>query len=102
MKKDVSIENWLIRGTVFILIFTIACFVWFQYQMSITDQYDGNYKVETKHIDELSQTGQKQIKDREINDDAEQDITGNNSTDSEEMDDIESEERLDKFQSRKS
>ena len=102
MKKDVSIENWLIRGTVFILIFTIGCFVWFQYQMSITDQYDGNYKVETKHIDELSQTGQKQIKDREINDDAEQDITGNNSTDSEEMDDIESERNIDKFHSSKS
>ncbi len=102
MKKDVSIENWLIKGTVFILIFTIGCFVWFQYQMSITDQYDSNYKVKTKHIDELSQTGQKQIKDIEINDDVEQDTTENNSTDSEEMDDIESERNIDKFHSSKS
>ena len=102
MKKDVSIENWLIRGTVFILIFTIGCFVWFQYQMSITDQYYSNYKVKAKHIDELSQTGQKQIKDIEINDDVEQDTAGNNSTDSEEMDDIESERNIDKFHSSKS
>ena len=101
MKKDVSIENWLIRGTVFILIFTIGCFVWFQYQMSIANQYDSNYKVKTKHIDELSQTGQKQIKDIEVNDDVEQDTTENNSTDSEEMDDIESERNIDKFHSSK-
>ena len=67
MKKDVSIENWLIRGTVFILIFTIGCFVCFQYQMSINDQYHSNYIVKTKHIDDLSQTGQRQIKDIEIN-----------------------------------
>lgn len=56
MKKDVSIENWILGGTVFILIFTIGCFVWFQYKMSITEQYEGNYKVETQHIDESSQT----------------------------------------------
>lgn len=102
MKKDVSIENWLIRGTVFILIFTIGCFVWFQYQMSITDQYYSNYKVKAKHIDELSQTGQKRIKDIEINDDVEQDTAGNNSNDSEEMDDIEPERNIDKFHSSKS
>ena len=102
MKKDVSIENWILGGTVFILIFTIGCFVWFQYQVAITDQYYSNYKVKTKHIDELSQTEQKRIKDIEINDDVEQDTAGNNSTDSEEMDDIESERNIDKFHSSKS
>ena len=102
MKKDVSIENWLIRGTVFILIFTIGCFVWYQYQMSITEQYGSNYKVETQHINESSQTGQKEIGHIEIDDAVEQDRTGKNSSDTEEIDDIKSEQPLDKFQSRKS
>lgn len=80
MKKDVSIENWVIRGTVFILIFTIGCFIWFQYQMSITEQYDNNYKVEPQHIDESSQTEQEDIIHIESNDAAEQEATEKNST----------------------
>ena len=102
MKKDVSIDNWLIRGTVFILIFTIGCFVWFQYQMSISDQYDSNYKVKTLHIDELSQTGQNEKIDKEIIDDVELDTTEKNSDDTEEMDDLESERNIDNSHSSKS
>ncbi len=102
MRKDVSIENWLVRGTVFILIFTIGCFVWFEYQMSTVERNDSDYRVETQHIDESSQTGQNEIIHREIDDAVEQDTSGNNSSDPEETDDKESEERLDKFQSRKS
>ena len=96
MKKDVSIENWLIRGTVFILIFTFACFVWFQYRISTIERYDSNYRVDTQHIDEASQTGQKEMIHKEISDDVEQDTSGNNSTDTEETDDIGSEQELDK------
>lgn len=96
MKKDVSIENWLVRGTVFILIFTIGCFVWFQYQMSMVERYDSTYKVETHHIDESSQTGQNEIIHIEIDDGVEQDTTGNNSSDTEEIDDIELEQNHDK------
>ena len=53
MKKDVSIENWLIKGTVFILIFTFGCFVWFQYKMSITEQNTDRFhsrKIESQEI----------------------------------------------------
>ena len=96
MKKDVSIENWLIRGTVFILIFTFACFVWFQYRISTIERYDSNYKVDTQHIDEASQNEQNERSYIEINDDVEQDTTGDNSADSVEMDEIESERNPDK------
>ena len=102
MKKDVSIENWLFRGTVIILIFTIGCIVWFHYQMSTIERYDSNYKVETQHTDESAQTGRKEIIHKEIDDDVEQDTPGKNSTDIEELDDLQSERNIDKFHSSKS
>ena len=54
MKKDVSIENWILGGTVFILIFTIGCFAWFQYQMSIIEQYDNKDKMKPQHTKEIT------------------------------------------------
>ena len=101
MKKDVSIENWILGGTVFILIFTIGCFVWFQYRMSIIEQYDNMDKMKPRHIDESSHSGQEEIFHIEIDDAVEQGTTGDNSPDTEEMDDIISERNVDKFHSRK-
>ena len=54
MKKDVSIENWILGGTVFILIFTIGCFAWFQYRMSIIEQYDNKDKMKPRHTKEIA------------------------------------------------
>lgn len=102
MKKDVAIENWIIRGTVFILIFTFSCFVWFQYQMSTIERYDGNYNIETRFIVEPSVTGQNESLQIEINDDIEQDTGGNNSTDTEETDVLKSERNIEQFHSSKS
>lgn len=102
MKKDVSIENWLIRGTVFILVFTFGCFVWFQYKMTNTERYEDTYKVETIRIDNSSQTGQMEMMHKEINvDDVELDPTGKNSHDTKNMDDLQSERNIDKFHSSK-
>ncbi len=102
MTKDVSIENWILGGTVFILIFTIGCFVWFQYRMSIIEQYDNKDKMKPLHIDKSSQSGQEEIFHIEINDAVEQGTIRDNSTDIEEMDDIISERNIDKFHSSKS
>ena len=87
MFKDLSIENWIVGGSAFILIFTIGCFVWFQFQMSTVEIYDSQHEVEIQHIDETSDTELGEIQHIEINDTEENDTTGNNSTDSEVMDD---------------
>lgn len=87
MKKDFSIENWILGGTAFILIFAIGCFVWFQFKMSTVEIYDSNHKVETEHIEETSDTDHREIQYIEINDTEEDDSTEKNSTDSEVMDD---------------
>lgn len=87
MLKDLSIENWIVGGSAFILIFTIGCFVWFQFKMSTVEIYDSNQKVETQHIDETSDTENEEIKYIEIIDTDDKDTTGKNSTDIETIDD---------------
>lgn len=88
MLKDFSIENWILGGTAFVLIFTIGCFVWFQFQMSTIEVYDGNQeKAIQQHIDEVSDTDHEEIQHIEINDTEDNDTTGKNSTESEVMDD---------------
>lgn len=40
MLKEFSVENWIIGGTCFLIIFTLGCYLWFQNVMaSIEDQY---------------------------------------------------------------
>ena len=87
MLKDFSIENWILGGTAFILIFTIGCFVWFQFQMSTIETYDKTQKVETQHIDETSEIEHNEIQHIEINDIEDNDTTGKSSTDNEDVDD---------------
>ena len=68
--------------------------------MSITGQYDRNYKFEPQSIDESSITEQDEI--IEINDAVEQDPTENNSSDTEEIDDRKSKRNIVKFHRSKS
>ncbi len=86
MLKDFSIENWIVGGSIFIMIFTIGCFVWFQFMMSTVEIYDNNQKVETQHIDETSDTDHEEIHYIEFNDTENKDTTGKNSTDIEAID----------------
>ena len=86
MLRDLSIENWIVGGSIFIMIFTIGCFVWFQFKMSTVEIYDNNQKVETQYIDETSDTDHEEIHYIEINDTEDKDTTGKNSTDIEAID----------------
>lgn len=81
MLKDFSIENWILGGTAFIMIFTIGCFVWFQVKMSTEEVYDNHHEVEIQHIDETSDTEHNEIQHIEIHDTEAPDTTGENSTD---------------------
>lgn len=87
MLKDFSIENWILGGTAFIVIFTIGCFVWFQFQMSTIETYDNPQKVETQHNEETSDIDHDEIRYIEINETEDNDTTGKNSTDSQDFDD---------------
>lgn len=86
MLKDLSIENWIVGGSVFIMIFTIGCFVWFQFMMSTVEIYDSNQRVETQVMDETSETDNEEIRYIEMNDSEDTDTTGRNSTDIEDKD----------------
>ena len=83
MLKDFSIENWILYGTAFIMIFTIGCFVWFQFKMSTEEIYDNHHEVEIQHIDETSDTEHNEIQHIEIHDTEAPDTTGENSTENE-------------------
>lgn len=82
MLKDFSIENWILGGTAFIMIFTISCFVWFQFQMSTIEIYDSKNDADTQQIDETSEIQNSEIQYIEINDTEDNETTGQNSTDS--------------------
>lgn len=56
MKKEFTIENWILGGTSFILIFTFGCYLWFQSEMSSIDNYFNDHTVETQQSDETSET----------------------------------------------
>ena len=56
MKKEFTIENWILGGTSFILIFTLGCYLWFQSEMSSIDNYFNDHTVETQQSDETSET----------------------------------------------
>lgn len=87
MLKDFSIENWILGGTAFIMIFTIGCFVWFQFKMSTEEIYDNHHEVEKQHIDETSDTEHNEIQHIEIHDTDAPDTTGENSSENEFTDD---------------
>ena len=86
MLRNLSIENWIVGGSIFIMIFTIGCFVWFQFMMSTVEIYDNNQKVETQYMEETSETDNEEMRYIEINDSEDNDTTGKNSTDIEEID----------------
>ena len=55
MIKEVSVENWIIGGTCFLIIFTLGCYLWFHNVMaSIEDQYTDT-NVESEHLENTSE-----------------------------------------------
>ena len=43
--KEITIDNWIIGGSVFLLLFTVGCYFWFQHELAILD--DDNTYMET-------------------------------------------------------
>ena len=57
MFKEFSIDNWIIGGTIFILIFTLGCYLWFQNEMTPIQQ-DVDLNVEIQQVEQSSKTEQ--------------------------------------------
>ena len=88
MIKEFSIDNWIIGGTVFILIFTLGCYLWFQNEIAHIQQGVDPH-VEIQHVEQSSKTEQIELirtkqsdalkKNRTDSEDA-SDVTSNNIT----------------------
>ena len=58
MIKEFSVENWIIGGTCFLIIFTLGCYLWFHNVMaSIENQYTET-NTEVKPLDKTSEMPQ--------------------------------------------
>lgn len=55
MFKEFSIDNWILGGSVFILIFALGCYFWFQNEMASIQQ-DVNPYVKTQLLEKSSET----------------------------------------------
>ena len=53
--KEITIDNWIIGGTIFLLVFTVGCYFWFQHELAIlnTDQtYIETSNTQTSEIEQ--------------------------------------------------
>ena len=44
--KEFSIDNWIIGGTIFLIVFTLGCYFYFQHELSVLD--NDNTNIETQ------------------------------------------------------
>lgn len=84
MLKEFSIENWILGGTCFVLIFTLGCYLWFQNQMAYLQPLDTDHGVEVKHLEKSSKTGQIETPQIELTDTEQPEASKKNSSDPEE------------------
>ena len=57
MLKEFSIENWILGGTGFLLIFTLGCYLWFNNEMASIEQNYTDHKVGIQHTEKSTKTG---------------------------------------------
>ncbi len=57
MLKEFSIENWILGGTGFLLIFTLGCYLWFNNEMASIEQNYTDHKVGIQHTEKSTETG---------------------------------------------
>ena len=57
MLKEFSIENWILSGTGFLLIFTLGCYLWFNNEMASIEQNYTDHKVGIQHTEKSTETG---------------------------------------------
>lgn len=80
MKKEFTIENWILGGTSFILIFTLGCYMWYQTQMSSIDNYFNDHIEETQQSDKTSETDKLETPLIEIDDKEDTDTYNRNNS----------------------
>lgn len=90
MLKEYSIENWILGGTCFILIFTLGCYLWFQNQMAYLQRVDTDPRVEIQHMEKPSEAKQIETPQIDLTDTEQPDASEKNSDDSETMSDFSS------------
>ncbi|MCE2401776.1 hypothetical protein J4G08_12935 [Candidatus Poribacteria bacterium] len=83
MLKEFTIENCILGGTCFILIFTLGCYLWFQNQMAYLQPVDTDPRVEIQHMEKPSETEKVEIPQIDLTDTEQPDTPDKNSDDSE-------------------
>ena len=82
MYKEISIDNWILGGTVFLLIFTLGCYLWFQNEMAYLQPQDADTDVEIQRLEKPSEIKQVETPQIELTDTVEQGRSEKNSSDS--------------------
>ncbi|RKU15761.1 hypothetical protein C6501_06255 [Candidatus Poribacteria bacterium] len=82
MFKENSVDNWILGGTVFLLIFTLGCYLWFQNEMAYLQPQDTS--VERQHLKKASETKQAEKPQIELTDTAQPEASQKNSSKPEE------------------
>ena len=90
MLKEYSIENWILGGTCFILIFTLGCFLWYQNQMAYLESVDTDTGAEIQHLKKPSDPEQVETPQIELTDTEQPDASEKNSDVSETISNVSS------------
>ena len=82
MFNEISIDNWILGGTVFLLIFTLGCYLWFQNEMAYLQPQDTDTNVEIQRLEKPSEIKQVETPQIEFTDTAQPEASEKNSSDS--------------------
>ncbi|MCE2401773.1 hypothetical protein J4G08_12920 [Candidatus Poribacteria bacterium] len=82
MFNEISIDNWILGGTVFLLIFTLGCYLWFQNEMAYLQPQDTDTNVEIQRLEKPSEIKQVETPQIEFTDIAQPEASEKNSSDS--------------------
>lgn len=81
MFEEISIDNWILGGTIFLLIFTLGCYLWFQNEMAYLQSQDT--EVERQYLEKSSEIKQVETPQIESTDTVQPDAPEKSSSDSE-------------------
>ncbi len=63
MFKEFSVENWIIGGTCFLIVFTLGCYFWFHSVMASIDEQYTDRNVGVEHLEKTSEMSKIKTKD---------------------------------------
>ena len=53
--KEITIDNWIIGGTIFLLVFTVGCYFWFQHELAILNDDQTYIETSSTQTSEIEQ-----------------------------------------------